>query len=240
VGAGPQEQRLEVPDMTTPDITPLRHLARVRVRGARQWGKAARRRIDDARGRPSRTDRAAEALVDVGERTAQLAHGAAQLARRAGEALPAGPRTGQQAARTAAPAAVAGAAAGAMFLLDPHRGRARRQLARDRGGKLLRRGWRLARAQAAASQLDDLTLTRKVESEVFRDSSLPKEQVSVNTEDGVVYLRGQLSSAAKIELLSARVLTVFGVRGVKSLLHTPGTPIPAREHVPLLSADRAD
>jgi osmotically-inducible protein OsmY len=83
---------------------------------------------------------------------------------------------------------------------------------------------------AAASALhhdereyDDVTLARKIESEVFRDAEAPKGSVNINVVDGIAELRGQLSEPAQMEAFADAVAAVDGVRGVENLLHTPGT-----------------
>ena len=73
---------------------------------------------------------------------------------------------------------------------------------------------------------DDVTLARKVESEIFRDADAPKGKVSVNAENGVVFLRGELDDPAWIERLGSEAEQVGGVKGVRNLLHAPGTPAP--------------
>ena len=75
---------------------------------------------------------------------------------------------------------------------------------------------------------DDVTLARKVESEIFRDADAPKGDVDVNAENGVVYLRGQVADEDSIAELERAAKGVDGVRDVESLLHTPGTPAPMK------------
>jgi osmotically-inducible protein OsmY len=144
---------------------------------------------------------------------------------------------------------LAGMGIGALlaFLLDPQQGRRRRHLARDRGLAVLRRRKRetVRKADYAAGvvagvahkampsrdrgeQLDDVTLTDKVKSEIFRHADAPKGRVSVNTEHGVVYLRGQLESQEQIRALAEAAAKVDGVERVENLLHPPGTPAPTR------------
>jgi osmotically-inducible protein OsmY len=73
---------------------------------------------------------------------------------------------------------------------------------------------------------DDVTLARKVESEIFRDADAPKGQVNVQAVNGVVELRGQLEDRAVIQDLEAKARNVTGVREVRNLLHLPGeTPV---------------
>ena len=82
---------------------------------------------------------------------------------------------------------------------------------------------------SSTGQLNDPALARKVESEIFRDADAPKGEVNVNVEHGVVYLRGQLDGEEGIEKLVSAAREVDGVKDVRSLLHTPGTPAPAKE-----------
>jgi osmotically-inducible protein OsmY len=77
--------------------------------------------------------------------------------------------------------------------------------------------------------VDDVTLARKVESEIFRDADAPKGEVSIDVQAGVVYLRGVVADDTWIERLADGAKKVDGVKGVKNLLHRPGTPAPAAE-----------
>ncbi len=73
---------------------------------------------------------------------------------------------------------------------------------------------------------DDTELAHKVESVVFRDENLPKGEVSINAENGTVFLRGQVDSPDTIVRFERAVRDVEGVDGVENLLHVPGTPAP--------------
>ena len=137
-----------------------------------------------------------------------------------------------------------GAAAGAAasFLLDPARGRARRARLRDQGAATLRRaarstGQAVTRVRAdvagrvsairaarspSARPLDDVTLGDRIQSSVFRDSSLPKSAINVNVERGIVVLRGEVPDEATRERLITSVEAVDGVWSVRDLLHLPG------------------
>jgi osmotically-inducible protein OsmY len=77
--------------------------------------------------------------------------------------------------------------------------------------------------------MDDATLADRVRSEVFRDADAPKGGVSVDVQAGVAYLRGEVPTTEWAERLGAGARKVTGIRGVKNLLHTPGTPTPAAE-----------
>jgi osmotically-inducible protein OsmY len=118
---------------------------------------------------------------------------------------------------------VAGAAVGgaAAYLLDSSSGARRRQgLAATAQGVV-------AKAQHAAgggesAPPDDITLARKVETEIFRPADAPKGQVNVQALDGVVELRGQVDAPDVIRDLEKRTRDVTGVRDVRNLLHLPG------------------
>ena len=72
--------------------------------------------------------------------------------------------------------------------------------------------------------LDDATITDKVETILFRDSSVDKGKIDVNTVDGVVYLRGIAKTPEQIKGLEAKALEIPEVKQVENLLHLPKTP----------------
>jgi BON domain-containing protein len=142
---------------------------------------------------------------------------------------------------------IAGAVAGAVtvYFFDPERGPARRAQFIDWSGARLRRGQqalgqfisrtsdsaaalptRMVRLQTGPRPADDLTLRDRVESEVFRSPDLPKGQINVDVESGVVTVRGQVDNALEIAKIEKAVMKVPGVRGVENLLHVSGTPAP--------------
>jgi osmotically-inducible protein OsmY len=140
-------------------------------------------------------------------------------------------------------AAVGGAALA--YFMDPQNGRRRRHVTRDRalslakhgsrrGRKLLHhvssdaRGYveRIRHSGDSTEELDDATLVDKVESIVFRDRDVPKGQININAEKGVVFLRGQVEEPELVRSLEDRVRKVGGVRDVQNLLHTPGEQRP--------------
>ena len=73
-------------------------------------------------------------------------------------------------------------------------------------------------------QLDDVTISRKVESVLFRDTRVDKGKVVVNTADGVVSLRGEAKTPELIKELEARAREIPEVKDVENLLHLPKTP----------------
>ena len=141
--------------------------------------------------------------------------------------------------------AFAGAIGAALaYFFDPDNGRKRRKEAINRTAKAFRQSGRKGQAVAAQAQglkqkathlkeqekaqPDDVTLARKVESEIFRGADVPKGQINVNVEDGVVYLRGELEQPDLIEDLGAQARKVQGVRAVENLLHVPGQEAPTK------------
>ncbi|MGH2500545.1 MAG: BON domain-containing protein, partial [Candidatus Limnocylindria bacterium] len=82
------------------------------------------------------------------------------------------------------------------------------------------------RGSAHGAVPNDATLARKVESELFRDASVPKGSLSVNAENGTVVLRGEVGRPEDIEEIERRVRSIGGVAAVHNLLHLPGTPAP--------------
>ena len=134
------------------------------------------------------------------------------------------------------------------FFLDPANGRGRRaRLAQQAPAFFRRRGRQAARAgQAVAAEayglkeqvthpteepkdLNDETLAAKVKTEIFRDADLPKGQIEVNVQEGVVQLRGEVSSPDLIDELAERVRSIQGIRSVENLLHVPGADAPMHQ-----------
>ena len=81
-------------------------------------------------------------------------------------------------------------------------------------------------AKTHPKHYDDATLKDKVESELFRDEHEVKGSISVNAQEGVVQLRGELPSQDLIDALVNRTHQIHGVREVESLLHLTGTEAP--------------
>ena len=157
-------------------------------------------------------------------------------------------RPHERSTRELATAAAAGLTAGVAleFFLDPRSGTRRRHLVRDRTKAVLRRRARRVERQAhyeagkvvglahtithrqqSPPEIDDVGLVRKVESELFRDRTLPKGQISINADRGIVVLRGQIEDVQQIERIEREVRKVAGVHDVENLLHPPSVPAPA-------------
>jgi osmotically-inducible protein OsmY len=143
---------------------------------------------------------------------------------------------------------LAGAALGAAaaYFLDPQGGARRRNETRDKAVSQVkaRAGDAAGSAKQAADKArgavvsvapsmpgkggapDDVTLARKVESEIFRAADAPKGAVNVSAENGVVFLRGEVDQREWIDRLGEEAKQVDGVKEVRNLLHLPGTEAP--------------
>jgi osmotically-inducible protein OsmY len=75
-------------------------------------------------------------------------------------------------------------------------------------------------SSVGSTDYDDVTLARKVESEIFRPADVPKGAISVNVNDGVVELRGEIADQKQIDELGETAKKVDGVKDVRNLLHT--------------------
>lgn len=151
-----------------------------------------------------------------------------------------------------ATAALVAAAVGAAleFFLDPRSGRRRRKLLRERARGAIHRRRRRVERQAhyeagkviglahvvahrgrGAPEVDDVGLVHKVESELFRDRTIPKGEISINADRGIVVLRGELADQRQIARIERAACKIAGVREVENLLHLPGVPAPpSRPH----------
>jgi osmotically-inducible protein OsmY len=137
------------------------------------------------------------------------------------------------------------AGAAAAHFLDPQSGRRRRNTVRDQAQSKVQHAASAAQSQAtyAAGQAkgavssvtpsgtrlqdaDDVTLARKVETEIFRAPDAPKGDVSVDVQHGVANLRGEVPDESWKERLADEAGHVDGIQGVNNLLHTPDEPTP--------------
>src|SRR5712691_6319631 len=116
-----------------------------------------------------------------------------------------------------------------VYFFDPDNGRRRRKVTIDRLAGLYRRqNRRLVRGIVSKAhglkqkathrreepkpQPDDVTLARKVETEIFRGADVPKGKINVNAENGIVVLRGEAKTPEMIEDLAKKAREVQGVR----------------------------
>ena len=67
----------------------------------------------------------------------------------------------------------------------------------------------------------DQAVTGRVESALFSDGKTPKDQVNINTVDGVVYVRGTIGTKEQIDEIERRVKGIEGVDAVINLLRLP-------------------
>lgn len=140
-----------------------------------------------------------------------------------------------------------GAGAGALgtYLLDPDRGRSRRARLGDQAAALLRRGGRqldrtgrlvTATVEGKAQALrhtgpgeappNDAALVEKVESELYRDATVPKGTININAENGVIVIRGELPDIETRERIDATIRRIPGVWDVSDLTHLVGEAAP--------------
>ena len=89
------------------------------------------------------------------------------------------------------------------------------------------------RRNTKPKQLDDVSITRKVETELFRDRKIAKGKISINTAEGVVFVRGEAKNPELINEIERRINEVPEVKGVENLLHLPKTPAPTRADTPV-------
>lgn len=76
-----------------------------------------------------------------------------------------------------------------------------------------------ARHERRRAELDDRTLTDRVKSEIFRPADSPKGDVVVDSENGVVRLRGSVASEGLRDRLVGDARAVDGVQRVEDLLN---------------------
>lgn len=76
-----------------------------------------------------------------------------------------------------------------------------------------------ARHERRRAELDDRTLTDRVKSEIFRPADSPKGDVVVDSENGVVHLRGSVPTTELRDRLVGDASAVDGVQRVDDLLH---------------------
>jgi osmotically-inducible protein OsmY len=130
--------------------------------------------------------------------------------------------------------------AGVAYLLDPGAGSRRRKTLMDTANSRMKRGAKTA--QQGMQQFggamphgvdnpnpDDTTLRDRVESELFRDPKYSREHLNVLVADGVVDVRGELTTQCDIDTVVSTIKSIPNVRGVLNYLHLPGTPAPSKE-----------
>ncbi len=179
-----------------------------------------------------------------------VAHVAAERARRVASSIPVRVQVGKAPRPSAVPFLLIGAVAAAIggvvaFLFDPQLGRTRRAVAADQVAAGARRAtrWTARQGRGAAAaitalrqrregagspsrEVDEVGLADRVRSELFRDASIDKGSISVNAERDVVFLRGTAPTDAQIADIVRRAEGIDGVGRVVNLLHMPGAGVP--------------
>jgi osmotically-inducible protein OsmY len=136
-----------------------------------------------------------------------------------------------------------GLGAAAAYLLDPDRGRGRRARIADQAAagarRVAHRAGQIGRLQVgrlaglteefrhrgdAPPMLDDASLAMKVETELFRDPAVPKGQININVECGVVVLRGEVGDQKLKKRIADLARGIEGIEGVRNLLRVPAEP----------------
>jgi osmotically-inducible protein OsmY len=107
------------------------------------------------------------------------------------------------------------------YFFHPSEGSRRRAYAKNRLLGLANQA--KVSAEGSRSHPDDVTLAHKVETELFRDSGVPKGKININAENGKVVLRGEVDQPELIADLEERTRNIHGVHTVENLLHTPAS-----------------
>ena len=140
-------------------------------------------------------------------------------------------------------AIVSGAGAAAAYFFDPERGVARRKQAKDQAEAMLRRrqadaeretrhAANVAQGQAAEAEgagvprpVADVEVVNVVK-QTLAGLDVDTANVTVESVDGVVTVRGEIASRDAQATVEQAVSATPGVIEVQSFLHTPGTPAP--------------
>ncbi len=138
----------------------------------------------------------------------------------------------------------AGIVATAAYVLDPIEGHGRRRRIADRTAHRVRAArkamLRVARHATATIRgrgrrlllggrpvfADGRVLLDRVESELFRDPTIPRGRMNLDVDGLTVVLRGALDSGEDMARVERAVAAVPGVAGVRTFLHLVGTPAP--------------
>jgi hypothetical protein len=80
------------------------------------------------------------------------------------------------------------------------------------------------RGRSGARKVDDETLQRNVEAEVFASRRIARSRVELSVTDGVVWLRGEVRARSAIEDAEVRAGGVPGVKRVENLLRVARPP----------------
>jgi gas vesicle protein len=206
-------------------------------------------RVADAGSRWIETgaERAKAAAKDV---PPKVAREAADRARHLASSVPIRVQVGRQRKPSVLPWVLLGVGAAVVgavmaFLFDPEMGRSRRAVAGDRvaGGARKVSRWtdrqrrgaaasatalreQIRSANAPARTVDEVGLTARVRTELFRDASIDKGAINVNAEGDVIFLRGTAPTDEQAAEIGRRAEAIEGVGSVVNLLHVPGAGMP--------------
>lgn len=136
------------------------------------------------------------------------------------------------------------------YFLDPQYGRGRRiKFSAQAGGNFRKAMHRLTRMENMVTSrangmrqrmmhrksefhpANDAALTQKVETELYRNPDIPKDKLNINTQNGVVVVRGEVPTPQVRKLIENKVHDISGVGEVQSLLHLPGEEAPNKAEV---------
>lgn len=85
-------------------------------------------------------------------------------------------------------------------------------------------GSRVAGLFGGGGQIDDETLQRRVEADVYGSRRVTKSKVQIEVNEGVVWLRGEAKSQAVVDEVEQRAAAIDGVRRVENLLRVAKAP----------------
>ncbi|HEX8647444.1 MAG TPA: BON domain-containing protein [Thermoleophilaceae bacterium] len=89
-------------------------------------------------------------------------------------------------------------------------------------------GGRVAGLLGGGGQIDDETLQRHVEADVYGSRNVTKSKVQIEVNEGVVWLRGEVKSEAVVNEVEQRAAAIDGVTRVENLLRVAKAPSRAR------------
>jgi hyperosmotically inducible protein len=81
-----------------------------------------------------------------------------------------------------------------------------------------------ASAQDKAATFNDALITERVTTAIQKDRALGKMDISIETRDGVVYLRGFVDSMTQVQKAGALARRVEGVTAVRNTIRVTNRP----------------
>lgn len=86
----------------------------------------------------------------------------------------------------------------------------------------------LVQGRLGGQQIDDETLKRRVEADIFGSRRVTRGKVEIEVNEGVVWLRGEVKSEDVLEEVEARAGAIEGVARVENLVRVAKAPSRAR------------